>query len=130
MRGLRHDSDAVVRRLRKKVRRLMITIAVNLSPSDAKWLDRFLQDEYKREGFRPNEKRKPEVCSVGEAVQLAIESYEDATKNLAKCSRCGLPTSVSLEEQKLLASYVGNGAPVVCEDCAVKQASQYSDNVL
>jgi len=48
-------------------------VIVDLSLSDAAWLDQWMQDEYKREGFRPHERRKPEVVEVGAAVQAAIE---------------------------------------------------------
>lgn len=55
----------------------MSNVVVMLSESDAKWLDEFLQAEYKREGFRPHEPRKPEVQSVGAAVQDAITASVD-----------------------------------------------------
>ena len=50
----------------------MSNVVVTLSESDAKWLDEFLQAEYKREGFRPHELPKPEVQSIGAALQRAM----------------------------------------------------------
>ena len=50
----------------------MSSVIIILNEPDAKWLDEFLQSEYKREGFRPHEPRKPELQSVGAAVQAAI----------------------------------------------------------
>jgi|AntRauTorcE11897_2_1112592.scaffolds.fasta_scaffold79495_2 hypothetical protein len=53
----------------------MSKIIIELDLEDAKWLDLRLQHEYKAEGFRPHEKRKPQVVSVGEPVQSAIENH-------------------------------------------------------
>ena len=49
-------------------------VVIDLSVHDAKWLDVWMQDEFKREGFRPHEPRKPEVVEVGAAVQAALEA--------------------------------------------------------
>lgn len=70
----------------------MSNVVVTLSESDAKWLDEFLQAEYKREGFRPHEKPKPEVQSIGAAVQRAIAAnvhQQTLSVTLVKCEDCG-----------------------------------------
>lgn len=60
----------------------MSNVVVTLSESDAKWLDEFLQAEYKREGFRPHEKPKPEVQSIGSALQRAMaESMPESVQS-------------------------------------------------
>jgi len=50
-----------------------LNINVSLTPNEAKWLDKFLQDEYKRQMWRHQHIRDEQIVSIGIKIQNLIK---------------------------------------------------------
>lgn len=53
---------------------------IELTLQEAKWLDGFLQHEYKRQNIRNGQVKDAEIETIGFKIQSALKSIEDTFK--------------------------------------------------